>query len=274
MVRRTGTWSGIVLCFLAATVIGAEEQDVPRPVATTKVVRTKPPSPTLATDAAPTVLLHLRLIAVDSDDMSPAVQTALEAAFSVNGMKVDGVSAASLTQEKRKQFLQVCQADRRTNTLTAPSLQLALGDRGQYRSGGEIMVPVANEKVEPTDKQPPLKTRFFGTAVDATVTQPKPGTLRVALEIEQSTLVQAGKAGGMPGISAHKMATTIDVPAGESALIRGVKEERQVASVSRVLILGELPVVGEALFTKREQKSFSSELLLLVTPELNNGPRP
>ncbi|MDP1798890.1 MAG: hypothetical protein Q8K78_15455 [Planctomycetaceae bacterium] len=180
-----------------------------------------------------------------------------------------------LTKDETADFVKSCQADPRSNILMAPRMRLPLGRKGQLRSGGEVAYGVepAITNAE-TGEVTPEKTltEFFGTAVDATVTVPKPNLLRVNLTVEHSTVMsQKVQPGQRPAKDARRVQTTVDCPNGQTAMFRGLKSQRQTASITRLPILGDIPVLGDT-FSKKRVDHEEVELVLLITPVLLDQP--
>ncbi len=177
----------------------------------------------------------------------------------------------TLTKEQLAGFIQSCQADPRSKILMAPRMRLPLGRKGELRSGGEVAYGVEPEATNPdTGEVTPERklTEFFGTAVDATVTVPKPGLLRVNLMVEHSTITAQKVAPGQrPVKDARRVQTVVECQSGQTTLLRGLKSQRQTATTTRLPVLGELPVLGNA-FSKTHVEQEDVELVLLVTPVL------
>lgn len=172
-----------------------------------------------------------------------------------------------LDRAETKAFLEKLQGEPRTSILAAPTLRLPLGEKGSLRNGGEVLrdLPASNGN-------PPMQERvFFGTAVDATVTMPKPGLLSVNFSCEQSDLIRTDKT-SVPGITKRAVQTRVEMQPGQTVVLQGLKCTRDVVTETRVPVLGEIPVIGEGLFAKRQTDKQSYEMVVMVTAELVEEP--
>jgi pilus assembly protein CpaC len=76
-------------------------------------------------------------------------------------------------------------------------------------------------------------------------------------------LVLAGFA--VPSLLTRRAETTIELREGQTFAIAGLLDNNTLNSVTRVPILGDLPIIGE-LFRSRLRREDRMELLVLVTP--------
>ncbi|PID65300.1 MAG: pilus assembly protein PilQ [Gammaproteobacteria bacterium] len=72
---------------------------------------------------------------------------------------------------------------------------------------------------------------------------------------------------GEPSIDTNNIVTQVLVDNGETVVLGGVYEQRKTKSVSKVPVLGDLPVVGRA-FRRDTNEVRKSELLIFVTPKI------
>ncbi len=72
---------------------------------------------------------------------------------------------------------------------------------------------------------------------------------------------------GEPSIDTNSIVTQVLVDNGETVVLGGVYEQRKTKSVSKVPVLGDLPLVGRA-FRRDTNEVRKSELLIFVTPKI------
>lgn len=173
-----------------------------------------------------------------------------------------------LTKEEASRVIESCQADRSSNILFAPRLRLIPGQQGQLRSGREIVLESPKSSQAADDTSPPaVQKRFVGTAIDATVTVTKPGLLSVSLMCDQSSSSSENvPVGESPRIHSRRVETVVELASGQTMLLRGLQGNRTTASVTRVPVLGDLPVIGDSLFSRKRTETEKTELMLLITP--------
>lgn len=222
----------------------------------------------------PLVDLSIRLIEVSGDLELPLKENLVapptKAGNEPKVKSAGGVAYQTLTPAELANLLQVCQADRRTNILAAPRLRLPVGEKGQLSNGvyRPYVVPQSEneETIEPDSLG--VKKEFFGTAIDATVTIPKPGQLHLDLKVEHSELTsQIWEPGQRPGKNTTSVATKLTCASGETVVLGGLHIERAGVTVNAIPVLSDLPVIGKS-FTKVKHEKFSHRLLIVVTPEL------
>lgn len=171
-----------------------------------------------------------------------------------------------LSDDEVKAFITTLQSDARSNILCAPRMRLELGTKGELRSGGEIVVGKETANNEKDETPTPLKTLFFGTAMQTTVTQPNPGLLRIALQLEHSGLTK--NTNGVPGVNTRRIQTTVELKENQTVMLSGLKSTRDAVTVTRLPVLGDLPVIGDSLFSRTKTDTEETELVVLITPTL------
>ncbi len=71
----------------------------------------------------------------------------------------------------------------------------------------------------------------------------------------------------VPALTVRKMSTEIELAPGQSFALGGLIDNQFTDTVSKIPLLAELPVLGK-LFTSKSRLKSSTELLVIVTPEL------
>lgn len=203
----------------------------------------KPQSPPVAADSAP-------------NNREPKI---------VKSVSRDGTRTQLLAENELADWIVRLQSQPGTQALAAPRMRLQLGSKGELRTGGELVldedITTSEAGETPATKK---KTLFFGTSLDATVTQPKPSLMRVALTLEHSALTRNKT--GVPGVDARRLATTVELKAGQTVMLSGLKSKRNSVSVTQLPVLGEIPVIGEKLFSKTQTETLETELVVFITP--------
>lgn len=72
---------------------------------------------------------------------------------------------------------------------------------------------------------------------------------------------------GLPELNRRRASTTIRVRDGDTIVIGGLKQQEVSKTVSKVPVLGDLPLVG-GLFRNTKKTNRDSELLILITPRI------
>jgi type IV pilus assembly protein PilQ len=77
----------------------------------------------------------------------------------------------------------------------------------------------------------------------------------------------------LPEITLRRATTTIQVKAGQSIVIGGLINESTLRTVSRIPLLGDLPLIGK-LFQRVNSQRVKNEIVIIVTPRLLTGEQP
>jgi len=87
----------------------------------------------------------------------------------------------------------------------------------------------------------------------------------ITLAIAPNVAAVTGFLGNLPIISNRSVVTTVRVRSGETAVIAGLVTEQERTLITKVPLLGDVPLLGE-LFKYRRKNPARTEVLVLVTP--------
>jgi type IV pilus assembly protein PilQ len=79
--------------------------------------------------------------------------------------------------------------------------------------------------------------------------------------------VNTGNGGTAPSIDTRKVVSQVLVDNGQTVVLGGIYEQTRTDTVSKIPLLGDLPVVGAA-FRKKTNVASKAELLIFVTPRI------
>jgi len=153
-----------------------------------------------------------------------------------------------------------------TRVLAEPTLVALSGQSASFLAGGELPVPQSGGLGTTTVIYKPFG---IGLTVTPTVLGPHRIALKVAPEASDLDYTHAITESGIsiPAISTRRADTTVELGDGETFIIGGLVSRSTVASVSKVPLLGDLPVIG-AFFKSLSYTQADKELVILVTPHL------
>jgi pilus assembly protein CpaC len=108
-----------------------------------------------------------------------------------------------------------------------------------------------------------------GLSLTPTVLSPNRIALKVAPESSQLDFVNSVTISGVavPGITTRRADTTVELGDGESFVIGGLIDRQTMSNVSKVPLLGDLPIIG-TFFKNLNYQQNDKELLIIVTPHL------
>ena len=153
-------------------------------------------------------------------------------------------------------------------TLAEPNLIAVDGAEASFLAGGEFPFPIAQSGAGDVARIT-IEWREFGVRLNFKPTILGGGALRLAVEPEVSSLdFSTGLVIGgfsVPTLLVRRATTEIELLEGQTFAIAGLLDNTQSNTVTRIPILGHIPLIGE-LFTSRRKQQDQMELLVLVTP--------
>jgi pilus assembly protein CpaC len=147
--------------------------------------------------------------------------------------------------------IDLLQSDGMARVLAEPTLVALSGQSASFLSGGELPVP------------------GIGLTVTPTVLAPDRIALKVAPEASDLDYTNAVVLGGVsvPAITTRRADTTVELGDGETFVISGLVSQTITSQVSKIPLLGDIPVIG-AFFRDLNYSRQDKELVLIVTPHL------
>ena len=80
------------------------------------------------------------------------------------------------------------------------------------------------------------------------------------------TLALAGVVSQVPEISVREMESVMRVASGNTAVIGGLMQDSFKEETSQIPFLGDIPLIGDLLFSQKLQRKTKSELVILLKP--------
>ncbi len=148
--------------------------------------------------------------------------------------------------------------------LAKPELIVQSGETAEFLVGGEVPIPVSQDEgtITITYKEFGIRLRFSPIITASGEIQ-----MTVAPEISNIDPNAGVDSGGIvvPGFRTRKAQTTVTLAAGQSFVIGGLIQDNFRSNVSKIPLLGDIPILG-ALFRSTSYEKDQSELAILVTP--------
>ncbi|WP_347554371.1 type II and III secretion system protein family protein [Robbsia sp. KACC 23696] len=162
--------------------------------------------------------------------------------------------------------LSIMETNGLARVLAEPTLVALSGQSASFLAGGELPVPQSGGLGTTT-----IVYKQFGVGLTVTPTVLGPGqiALKVAPEASDLDYTHAITESGIsiPAITTRRADTTVQLGDGESFIIGGLVSRSTVASVNKVPLLGDLPIIG-VFFKNLSYTQDDRELVILVTPHL------
>jgi general secretion pathway protein D len=155
--------------------------------------------------------------------------------------------------------------------LSAPSL-VVLDNRSAKLQVGDQVPTVTQTAEQPDNPNARIinSVELKDTGVILTVTPRVNDSGRVVLEIEQevSDVVETKTSGiDSPTIQQRKIKTSVVINDGEALALGGLIQERETTGKTKVPVLGDVPILGNA-FRQKTNKISRTELIIFIRPRV------
>ena len=168
--------------------------------------------------------------------------------------------------------LQMLISNGRARVISRPNITTMSGKTASILVGGEIPYP------KKEDDSVSIEYKPYGIQLD--LVQPvvdNSGNITAELNAGVSRLdwTNAVSSNGfnMPGLITRKATTTVNIPSGMTMAIGGLLNSEDSKTLSKVPLLGDIPILGE-LFKYHNNSHEDTELLILITPRVVNEETP
>lgn len=151
--------------------------------------------------------------------------------------------------------------------LAKPTLVAHTGQSASFLAGGEIPIPVPSS----ASNNISIQYKEFGVKLQLTPTilSDERIALKVAPEASDLDYSNGVTISGItvPALRTRRADTMVELADGESFVIGGLVSRNTMSSVSKVPLLGDLPILG-AFFKNLNYTQDETELVIIVTPRL------
>ena len=165
-------------------------------------------------------------------------------------------------------IIHVLQSRGEFKSLAEPNLLTLPGQEASFLAGGEFPFPVVQGGQLGAIT---VVWKEFGVRLKFTPTITEGGSihLHVAPEVSSLDFANALTLGGfqIPSILTRRAETDVELREGQHLAIAGLLDNTWLNNVTKIPILGDLPILG-VFFRSRDAKQNRSELLVVVTPLL------
>ena len=153
--------------------------------------------------------------------------------------------------------------------LAEPNLLTQTGKEASFLAGGEFPFPVVQGGTDFTAVT--IQFKEFGVRLTFTPTLTVDGKIHLKVRPEVSALdfTNAVTLSGffVPALSTRRIETEMELADGQSFGIAGLVDNRLTQTISKIPLLGDIPLLG-ALFRSRTLNKSKTELMVLVTPRI------
>lgn len=145
--------------------------------------------------------------------------------------------------------------------LAAPKLTVKSGEKASFLAGGEVPI------VSTTANTSSVTYRKFGTQLDITPKILEGNLINVLVKSSFSQIDNTIAVNGNPGFTRKDASTELTIQSGLTFALAGFVQRNKSDTVSRLPVLGCLPVFGQA-FRKNISSVEEKETLILITPHV------
>jgi pilus assembly protein CpaC len=173
-------------------------------------------------------------------------------------IKVGTIMRASLMS----QFQALIQSNQ-IRILANPTLLTKSGSEASFLVGGEIPYPTPGQL-----GQIGVEFKKYGVALKILPTLTPRNTIDATINVgvsspDSSVAIQLSGV-SVPGLSAREASSKVEVNDGETVVLAGIKESRRSKVVTKVPILGSIPLLG-LLFRNKDEQVTQVSLVFFVT---------
>jgi len=153
----------------------------------------------------------------------------------------------------------------RARVISQPNITTMSGEDAVIHVGGKILVSSTNANGSTNTEEKPygINLSLAKPVVD------RQGNITTTLATTVSRLDWSNAVDGKPSMIERSAATVVNIPSGMTMVIGGLMNSEEGKTVTKVPILGNIPILGE-LFKYSETTHNKSELMVLITPRVVN----
>ncbi len=157
-------------------------------------------------------------------------------------------------------ILKMLEDDGDSTTLASPRISTIDGKEAVINIGEEVPI------VEESDEDTKVSFKDVGTILRLTPRVNNNDEITLNIKPEVSNVVEFIN-GIYPRISTKKVETNVKVKDGETIVIGGLISENEVENMSKVPLLGDIPLFGK-MFRNRHSSKEKRELVIFITPKI------
>lgn len=168
-------------------------------------------------------------------------------------------------------MIQVLASQNKIKVLSRPNITTMSGEEAEILIGGELPIPTSK------DGEISVEWKPYGIKlkIKPQVDQESKITSKVEAEVSgiDASVSVPTSAGKIPGLISRKASTVLSVPDGQTMAIGGLMNSDESKVITKVPILGDIPIIGE-FFKHTSSSKDKRELMILITPTIvtNNDP--
>jgi len=153
--------------------------------------------------------------------------------------------------------------------LAKPNLSAINGAEASFLAGGEFPIPIVSgsagsQSVSIQFKEFGVKLKFIPTVIDSALVNIQVSAEVSSLDFENGIILSGFR---VPSLITRKAETTVELNEDQFLIIGGLLSSEMVKTVSKLPVVGQIPLIGK-LFTSSRFMNKESELLIMVSPRI------
>jgi len=180
--------------------------------------------------------------------------------------QLSGIGGFSNGSGRFMAFVDALKESGMAKILAEPNLVTSSGKEAHFLAGGEFPVPVPQG-----DGRTTIEFKEFGVQLKFTPIILPSGKIRLKVlpEVSELDFTTAVLLEGfqVPGLTTRKAETELELENGEGFIMAGLLKDDLTQTVSKVPLLGDIPILG-ALFRSKSYQEGKTELVIIVTPQI------
>ena len=193
-----------------------------------------------------------------------AVDKDLDATFSVSNTGGGRLQIGRLTADQFTAVLSALATESDTRLLANPHITVVENQLARFHSGDEI--PFRRIVIQQGIEEIDISFKNVGIVLNVMVQVKTDGRINLQVDAQVSSVGEQ-TAIGEPAINTRNAKTQMLIPDGDTVTIGGLTDERTEETITKVPILGHIPILG-GLFNSRRYKKTLKEITIFLTPHI------
>ncbi len=153
--------------------------------------------------------------------------------------------------------------------LASPNLTAINGAEASFLAGGEFPIPIVSgaagmQTVTIQFKEFGIRLNFIPTVMNRDLVNIKVGAEVSNLDFDNGITLSGFR---VPSLTTRKTQTVVELKQGQYLVLGGLLSSEMSETVSRIPVLGHIPVLGY-LFSSRRYQNKETELLISISPRI------
>lgn len=170
-------------------------------------------------------------------------------------------------------LIKMLKTDSNTKILSSPHILISNNEEGTFSAGERYFFKTVETASAIAGGVPSAKVEHEDVALSLNI---KPNIsysdfVTMKIDLTADAVSNTDSATGLPIISKRKTTQNVTIKNGQTVVISGLVQSRDIQVFKKIPLLGDIPVIGW-LFRNSMIKSQKSNLVIFITPHIVHGP--